>query len=81
MVQETAGRCPHLRAHYLAEQNVDGADCLLGRLDMGTIGNLIRDPETVTYYLSGPPAMHATLQRGLAERGVEPERIRVDAWA
>jgi ferredoxin-NADP reductase len=80
LVQEAAGRCPRLHAHYLAERNVNGADCLPGRLDLGTVGDMIRDPETVTYYLSGPPAMLATLQRELAERGVEPERIRVDAW-
>lgn len=33
------------------------------------------------FYLSGPPAMIADLSVGLAEAGVEPERIRVDAWA
>lgn len=80
VVQATASRCPHLRAHHLSEQNVNGADCLLGRLDVATIGDLIRDPQIVTYYLSGPPAMLTTLQRELAERGVEPRHIRVDAW-
>ena len=80
MVQEAASRCPRLRPHYLAEHNVNGAGCLPGRLEMGTIGDLIRDPETVTYYLSGPPAILTTLQQELAERGVERERVRVDAW-
>ena len=80
MVQEAAGRCPRLRPHYLAEQNVNGTDCLRGRLDMGTIGGLIREAGTATYYLSGPPAMLTTLQRELADRGVEPRRVRVDAW-
>jgi ferredoxin-NADP reductase len=80
LVQEAASRCPGLRSHFLAERNLNGADCLPGRLDMGTIGDLIRDPETVTYYLSGPPAMLTTLQRELADRGVHPNRLRVDAW-
>jgi ferredoxin-NADP reductase len=80
VVQGAEARCPGLRTHLLAEHNPDGASCLQGRLDMGTIRDLIRGPETVIYYLSGPPAMLATLQRELTERGVKAERIRVDAW-
>jgi len=80
LVQEAASRCASLRAHYLAEQNVNGVDCLAGRLEMDTIGNLIRGPQTVTYYISGPPPMLTTLRRELADRGVETGRIRVDAW-
>lgn len=80
LVQGAARRCPSFRAHFLAEQNLNGADCLPGRLDMGTIGDLIRDPERVTYYLSGPPAMLTALKRELAEQGVESGRLRVDAW-
>jgi len=33
------------------------------------------------YYLSGPPAMIASLREGLIGGGVSPDRIRVDAWA
>jgi ferredoxin-NADP reductase len=80
MVQEAEARCPGLHAHFLAEQNPDGAGCLPGRLDMGTIGPLTRDPQTVIYYLSGPPAMLTTLQQELADRGVEPGHVRMDAW-
>ena len=80
LVQEAASRCPALHAHFLAEQNLNGADCLRGCLDMDTIGGLIRDPVAAVYYLSGPPAMLSALQRELAEQGVTPKRIRVDAW-
>jgi ferredoxin-NADP reductase len=80
MVQEAEARCPGIRAHFLAEQTLNGATCLRGRLDMGTIGGLIRDLETVTYYLSGPPAMLSTLQRELGEQRVARKRVRVDAW-
>lgn len=37
-------------------------------------------PSTVTIYLSGPPAMTATLTAGLMRAGIEPDRIRVDSW-
>jgi nitric oxide dioxygenase len=80
LVEEAARRCPSLHAHFFAEQDVNGADCLPGRLVMGTIGGLIRALESVTYYLSGPPAMLTTLQRELAEQGVESTRVHVDAW-
>ncbi len=63
MVQEGPAAARAFAPHFLAEQNVDGADCLHGRLDMGTIGGLIREPGATTYYLSGPPAMLTTLQQ------------------
>ena len=80
VVEEAAARCPDLHAHYLAEQNADGAGCLAGRLEWGTIGDLIRAPRAMTYYLSGPPSMLTALRRELEGQGVNPERIRVDAW-
>ena len=80
MVQEAETRCPGLHAHFVAEHDLDGADCLRGRLDMGTIGELIRDAKTATYYLSGPPTMLTALRRELAEQGIASGRVRVDAW-
>jgi ferredoxin-NADP reductase len=80
LVEEAIRRCPALRAFFFAEQNVPGADCASGRLDLGTIGHLIRDEDGLTYYLSGPPVMLASLRSELAGRGVRPDRIRVDAW-
>jgi ferredoxin-NADP reductase len=80
LVEESCRRCPGVRAHFLSEESPDGVDCLAGRLDLSTIGSLIRNPDSVTYYLSGPPAMLAALQQQLAEAGVAPERVRVDAW-
>lgn len=80
VVEEAAARCRGLRAHFFAEESVNGSDCEPGRLEMDTIGKRIRTPQAVTYYLSGPPAMLAALRRQLAERGVEPGRVQVDAW-
>lgn len=80
VVEEAATRCPGLRAHFFAEERVNGSECEPGRLDLGTIGGRIRNPRAVTYYLSGPPAMLTALQRDLAEHGVEPGRVQVDAW-
>ena len=79
-VEAAIARCPSLRAHYLAEQNAEGAGCLAGRLEWGTIGRVIRSPQAMTYYLSGPPPMLAALRGELEGQGVIPERIRVDAW-
>jgi len=80
VVEEAVARSPSLHAHYLAEQNANGSGCLTGRLEWGTIGNLVRAPVAMTYYLSGPPPMLTALRRGLEGQGVKPERIRVDAW-
>jgi len=80
VVEAAAARCPRLRAHFFAEEGVNGSGCEPGRLDLDTIGGRIRNPPSVIYYLSGPPAMLAALQRQLAERGVEPGRVQVDAW-
>jgi ferredoxin-NADP reductase len=80
VVEDAAARCPGLRRHFLAEENANGSVCDLGRLDLDTIGSRIRDPQSVTYYLSGPPAMLAALQGQLAAGGIETGRIQVDAW-
>jgi ferredoxin-NADP reductase len=80
LIEEAARRCPNLQVHYLAERNDDGADCLTGRVEPGTIWPLIRDPRAMTFYLSGPPEMLSSVRRGLTERGVAPGRIVVDAW-
>lgn len=81
LVEEAAWRCPALRAHFLAETAPEGAGCLAGRLDLDLIGHLIREPDRVDYYLSGPPAMLSALSRQLSERGIKPERVHLDAWA
>lgn len=80
VVEDAAARCPGLRRHFFAEENANGSVCDLGRLDLDTIGSRIRDPQSVTYYLSGPPAMLAALQRQLVARGVQAGRVQVDAW-
>lgn len=80
VVEAAAARCPSLRAHYLSEQNAIGAGCLAGRLEWRTIGPLIRAPQAMTFFLSGPPPMLTSLRGELEGQGVKSERIRVDAW-
>jgi ferredoxin-NADP reductase len=80
VIEEAAARCPAVRAHFVAEQDADRAGCLSGRLELGNIGLRIRDPEKVTYYLSGPPVMISALRAELAGQGAESARVQVDAW-
>jgi len=80
LVQAAAQRCPNLQAHYLAERNTNGVDCLPGRLDLDTVWELLPDAPGRVYYLSGPPEMLDALRQGLSKRGVDPRRVVVDAW-
>jgi len=80
LVQAAAQHCPNLQAHYFAERNTDGVDCLPGRLELDTIWKLLPDPPAMMYNLSGPPEMLDALRQGLGDRGVDPRRVVVDAW-
>jgi ferredoxin-NADP reductase len=73
-------RCPALKVRYFAEQEAEGSGCLPGRIDLAEVWNILPDPLAVSYYLSGPPEMLQALRGGLLERGVEPGRVRIDAW-
>jgi Na+-transporting NADH:ubiquinone oxidoreductase subunit NqrF len=37
-------------------------------------------PEKATFYLSGPAAMISAIKAGLIDRGVKPDKIRIDEW-
>ncbi len=80
LLQEATQRCRNLRAHFLAEINNDGVECLTGRVEVERIWELARSPQAMTFYLSGPPEMLSAARLGLGERGVEGTRIVVDAW-
>ena len=51
-----------------------------GRLDVASSWPAIETLESPIFYLSGPPRMLTALTGQLRERGVQPERIRTDAW-
>jgi ferredoxin-NADP reductase len=51
-----------------------------GRLSVPAAWPGIRDLDDPTFYLSGPPAMLATLTAQLRGRGVSADDIRTDAW-
>jgi ferredoxin-NADP reductase len=56
------------------------AACFNGRIAVETLWPHLAEPLRQTYYLSGPPVMLKTLGADLKSRGVEPDRIRTDAW-
>lgn len=51
-----------------------------GCLSLDAIWNRVENPDTATFYIAGPPAMIQTLTEDLQKKGIEPDRIKVDAW-
>ena len=54
--------------------------CRSGRVSVDAAGPGLDNPLECVYYLSGPPAMLASLTDELLRRGVPPDRVRQDAW-
>lgn len=73
LVEERARAVPALTVCLVPES-------LEGRLDVGANWPAIAVLDDPVVYLSGPPPMLAALSAQLRERGVEPARIRTDAW-
>lgn len=80
LVEAAQQRCSSLQVRFLAEQEAEGTDCLLGRIDAAAVLGSVSDPLSVTYYLTGPPEMICGLTSGLSQRGLAPEQIVADAW-
>lgn len=83
-VVEVCGRCgDRFRGRLRSEAPPGAGDTILaGRLDLGDVRALCSDPESAVFYLSGPPAMLQYFQSGLCGQwGIDPGRVRVDAWA
>ncbi len=80
LVVAARGRCSNLKVWFFAEQDADGNDCILGRIDAGTVINSIPHPLSLKYYLAGPPEMIAVLTAGLNQCGVKPDFLIADAW-
>lgn len=79
LVEAAAAACPALRRVYLVEEG-QAPGCLPGQIGLDMVWKYLANPTSVTYYLSGPPAMLGTLSEGLVGRGVPRPQVRMDAW-
>jgi ferredoxin-NADP reductase len=82
ILDEAARRNPDLQWEAFVEEDAP-AGARSGRLSAEaavTAAEVTGLPAAAAFYLSGPPEMIAALIAGLAEAGVGPDRIRVDAW-
>jgi ferredoxin-NADP reductase len=71
-----------LTVQYFVEEH-DGQDgaLQLGRLSSAAAHAAAHDPAATTFYLSGPPIMLKAFTAELQTAyGVDPARIRIDAW-
>jgi len=51
-----------------------------GSLSLNMIFQAPDDPLKSTFYISGPTAMINNFKTGLLDRGINPEKIRIDEW-
>lgn len=64
---------------FVEEGPADGL--VHGRLSVGSVLDAAGEGRAdAAFYLSGPPAMIKDLRAGLEDAGIDPQRIRVDAW-
>jgi ferredoxin-NADP reductase len=80
LVDTVSGRCPNLHAHFLVEENYEGADYLPGRIETRRVWEFLHSPLQVHFYLSGPPDMLRSLKAELHGRDVPDSQIHIDAW-
>ncbi len=73
LVQARAREVPSLTCHLVCEATH-------GRLDVDAVWSEIERLDAPVFYLSGPPAMLASLTAQLAGRGVPADDIRTDDW-
>lgn len=89
IIRERARMVSAFRAVLLTERGVAGAGSgddrgrvvyRTGRMSVDAAWPELDNPLECVYYLSGPPAMLASLTGELLGRGVQPGRVRQDAW-
>jgi ferredoxin-NADP reductase len=73
LAREAERRVPGVTSH-LVDEATDG------RLSAAMVAQTTSYLDRPLYYLSGPPAMLASLTAQLIDRGVPPEDVRTDAW-
>lgn len=81
-IREAEEKIVGFQSHLFVENPGDSPDPALrvGRLDISTIWELVENPASAIYYLSGPPPMIRAFREQLHSRGVTPADVRVDDW-
>jgi ferredoxin-NADP reductase len=80
-IEELAHALPQVRPCYFVEEPYDGAMALSeGRLSVAAAWPKLPDPLSLSYYLSGPPAMLKAISQDLRQRQVPGASIHIDAW-
>ncbi|MGC4117476.1 MAG: FAD-dependent oxidoreductase [Myxococcales bacterium] len=79
LAERRAAEVPAFSALLFADSGADGG-CQAGPLSLDAVWPRLEAMSEPVFYLSGPPAMLASLGVGLRSRGVPDERIRKDAW-
>jgi len=83
-IEECLARLSGFRYQLFLEEIESGSAYLpepvAGRLSVDAVQSRLDAPADAVYYLSGPLAMIRVLRDGLRERGIPPDRIRVDDW-
>jgi len=78
-IDACARRTPALDVQYFAEQG-SAPPTLPGRVSVDAVWARLASPLETDFYISGPPPMLRTVAADLADRGVRPEAIHIDAW-
>lgn len=65
---------------FVEEGHIAGLPSDSGRLAVRDIIQLVDNPSSGAYYLSGPPAMIKSFQAELPKQGVSPSKIYIDEW-
>ena len=93
MIDNQANLIPRLKTFYFIEtqETQETQQTLLtpqtqqthiipGCLSIESIWSQLQNPQEITYYIAGPPAMIKALTDNLLKRNISPEMIKVDAW-
>jgi ferredoxin-NADP reductase len=80
LVEQASRCCLALHAHFLAEQDAQKDGCLPGRITLETVFSHLSNPQAVTFYIAGPPAMLSALTEELQGAGIPAEKVVIDAW-
>jgi ferredoxin-NADP reductase len=82
VVERATRTWAQVRATFFVEQG-ESCGATVGRLSTDEViraAQALGEGERAVFFLSGPPAMLRSFRAELGERGVAPERIRIDAW-
>lgn len=85
MLSKIARSVPGFHLQYFIERvkepsSIYGFTPLIGKLDIHRIWQIIEEPRSAIYYLSGPPAMLKQFSTDLDLLGISKRQIRIDAW-